>query len=109
MRTFKVMPGRSDVIRNHAERAVLELFNARMAAVSLSGYIFFGSSVSISDKVQPLAANQTASPPAWCQAGLQLQSVALEHGRTVSRQERSGRHGQPCPAVSGQPTKLPSA
>ena len=55
MRTFKVMPGRSDVIRSHAERAVLELFNTRMAAVSLSGYIFFGSSVSISDRVRPSA------------------------------------------------------
>ena len=55
------MPGRSDVIRNHAERAVLELLNARMAAVSLSGYIFFGSSVSISDKVQPPASYPQAS------------------------------------------------
>ena len=46
------MPGRSDVVRSQAEGAVLELFNTRMAAVSLGGYIFFGSSVSISEKVR---------------------------------------------------------
>ena len=51
MRTFKVMPGRSDVVRSHAEGAVLELFSTRMSAVSLTGYLFFGSSVSVSDRV----------------------------------------------------------
>ena len=48
---FTVVPSRSGVIRTLSERAVLELFNQRMAAVSLSGYIFFGSSVSISAQV----------------------------------------------------------
>lgn len=51
VRTFKVVPGRSDVVRSQAEGSVLELFNTRMAAVSLTGFIFFGSSVSISERV----------------------------------------------------------
>ena len=71
MRTFKVMPGRSDVIRSHAERAVLELFNTRMAAVSLSGYIFFGSSVSISDRVRLAPASSLIS---------HLGSSEIQHG-----------------------------
>ncbi|KAK9811232.1 hypothetical protein WJX72_000395 [[Myrmecia] bisecta] len=52
---FTVVPSRSGVVRPYAERAVLEVFNSRMASVSLSGYIFFGSSVSISNKVQSVA------------------------------------------------------
>ena len=71
VRTFKVMPGRSDVVRSQAEGAVLELFNTRMAAVSLAGYIFFGSSVSISERVRAAlrwarmrCAATCASPPA---------------------------------------------
>lgn len=48
---FTVVPSRSGVVRPFSERSVLEVFMARMAALSLSGYIFFGSSVSISEKV----------------------------------------------------------
>ena len=51
MKAFTVVPSRSGVLRPPAEREVLNLFGARMAAVSLSGYIFFGSSLSISDQV----------------------------------------------------------
>ena len=48
---FTVVPSRSGVVRSLSERAVLEVFMSRMAAVSLSGFIFFGSSVSISEQV----------------------------------------------------------
>lgn len=51
MTAFTVVPSRSGAVRTFEQRAVLEQFNARCVAVSLSGYIFFGSSVSISDKV----------------------------------------------------------
>ena len=51
MKAFTVVPSRSGVLRPEAEREVLNLFGARMAAVSLSGYIFFGSSLTISDQV----------------------------------------------------------
>ena len=51
MRAFTVVPSRSGVLRPPAEREVLNLFGARMAAVTLSGFIFFGSSLSISDQV----------------------------------------------------------
>ena len=45
------MPSRSGAVRTFEQRTVLEQFNPRCVAVSLSGYIFFGSSVKISDKV----------------------------------------------------------
>ena len=52
MKAFTVVPSRSGVLRPQVECDVLNLFGARMAAVSLSGYIFFGSSLSISDQVK---------------------------------------------------------
>ena len=51
VRAFTVVPTRSGVLRDLREREILDLLSARLAAVSLSGYIFFGSSVSISDQV----------------------------------------------------------
>ena len=53
VKAFTVVPSRSGVLRPPAELEVLNLFGARMAAVSLSGFIFFGSSLSISDQVTP--------------------------------------------------------
>lgn len=46
-----MVPSRSGVVRPFSERSVLEIFMAKSAALNLSGYIFFGSSVSISEKV----------------------------------------------------------
>lgn len=51
MTAFTVVPSRSGAVRTFEQRTVLEQFNPRCVAVSLSGYIFFGSSVKISDKV----------------------------------------------------------
>ena len=52
VRASAVIPARSAVLRGPTERAVLDLMTARLAAVSLSGYIFFGSSVKISDQAR---------------------------------------------------------
>lgn len=38
-------------MRTFQQRTVLEIFGGRIVAVSLSGYIFFGSSVKIGDNV----------------------------------------------------------
>ena len=55
VKAFTVVPTRSGVLRAVSEREVLDLFNARLAAISLSGFIFFGSSVNISDQVRACA------------------------------------------------------
>ena len=52
VKAFTVVPTRSGVLRAVSEREVLDLFNARLAAISLSGFIFFGSSVNISDQAR---------------------------------------------------------
>ena len=57
---FTVVPSRSGAVRTFEQRAVLEQFNPRCVAVSLSGYIFFGSSVSISEKVMEVCGKQPA-------------------------------------------------
>jgi SulP family sulfate permease len=60
VRAFTVVPTRSGVLRDLREREILDLFSARLAAVSLSGYIFFGSSVSISDQARTACINAYA-------------------------------------------------
>ena len=52
MKASAIVPARSAVLRGPVERAVLDLLTARLAAVSLAGYIFFGSSVNISDQAR---------------------------------------------------------
>lgn len=53
VQAFTVVPSRSGVVRSLSERSVLEVFMSRMAALTLSGYIFFGSSVTISRQASP--------------------------------------------------------
>lgn len=52
---FTLVPSRSSTMRPFEQRAVLELFSQRMAAVALSGYIFFGSAVTISKRVMDVS------------------------------------------------------
>eukprot|EP00884_Botryococcus_braunii_P016374 jgi/Botrbrau1/341/Bobra.0022s0295.1 len=52
---FTLVPSRSSTMRPFQQRAVLELFSQRMAAVALSGYIFFGSAITISKRVLEVA------------------------------------------------------
>ena len=72
VKAFAVVPSRSGVLRPPAEREVLNLFGARMAAVALSGYIFFGSSLSISDQVAPHPSFHTPTQPSSSTSGSQV-------------------------------------
>lgn len=47
----KVLPTRSAAVRSYAESHLLESLSGRLATVALSGFMFFGSSVLMSDKV----------------------------------------------------------
>lgn len=51
MTSFSVLPSRSAAVRSYQERQLLDALGARLAAVGLSGYMFFGSGVLLSDKV----------------------------------------------------------
>jgi hypothetical protein len=48
---LRVLPTRSAAVRSYAESHLLEALAGRLATVALSGFIFFGSSVLVSDKV----------------------------------------------------------
>jgi hypothetical protein len=50
----KVLPTRSAAVRSYAESHLLEALAGRLATVALSGFMFFGSSVLMSDKVSTL-------------------------------------------------------
>lgn len=63
MKASAIVPARSAVLRGPVERAVLDLLTARLAAVSLAGYIFFGSSVNISDQARSCALMLYAERP----------------------------------------------
>eukprot|EP00877_Chromochloris_zofingiensis_P013889 jgi/Chrzof1/8754/Cz03g23090.t1 len=63
---FTVVSSRSSAVRTYKERKLLDACSNRMVAVALSGYIFFGSSVSISAKVLRIAealSAQRFTPP----------------------------------------------
>ena len=47
----KVLPTRSAAVRSYADSHLLEGLAGRLSTVALSGFIFFGSSVLMSDKV----------------------------------------------------------
>lgn len=48
---FSVVQSRSGCVRTFSERAILEAFSGNAIAVALSGYLFFGSAINVSQKV----------------------------------------------------------
>jgi hypothetical protein len=51
MAAFRVLPSRSAAVRSYTESHVLEALNGHIATVAASGFLFFGSSVLMSNKV----------------------------------------------------------
>lgn len=51
MAAFTVLPSRSAAVRSYTESHVLEALNGHLATVAASGFMFFGSSVLMSNKV----------------------------------------------------------
>jgi hypothetical protein len=56
MAAFKVLPSRSAAVRSYTESHVLEALSGHIATVAASGFLFFGSSVLMSNKVGTAAA-----------------------------------------------------
>ena len=109
VKAFTVVPSRSAVLRPPAEREVLNLFGARMAAVSLSGFIFFGSSLSISDQVsladfhtQYTGVYKALSPQSDIQQAVELMSAS--HALRALRHSEVGRIPSISSAASGNAT-----
>ncbi|KAF6261741.1 hypothetical protein COO60DRAFT_1699671 [Scenedesmus sp. NREL 46B-D3] len=64
MAAFKVLPSRSAAVRSYTESHVLEALNGHIATVAASGFLFFGSSVLMSNKVIQLAEDMVAAAAA---------------------------------------------
>lgn len=60
---FNVVPSRSGTVRTFDQRTVLDMFGGRITAVSLSGYLFFGSSVNVVERVIAIAKCTLDSQP----------------------------------------------
>jgi SulP family sulfate permease len=63
VKAFTVVPSRSGAVRSFKQRMVLEVFDGRVAAVSLSGMVFFGSATTMADQVLNVAAVLLESQP----------------------------------------------
>ena len=62
-KAISVVPSRSGSVRPFHERIVLELFNARIAAVMLRGFLYFGSAAALTDHTVELAENILLKQP----------------------------------------------
>ncbi|KAI7843279.1 hypothetical protein COHA_003111 [Chlorella ohadii] len=61
---FTVVPSRSGAaVRTFDQRTVLNLFADRITAVSLTGYVFFGSSLNVMETVMAIARSTLSSQP----------------------------------------------
>jgi sulfate permease, SulP family len=56
VKAFTVVPSRSGAVRSFKQRMVLEAFDGRVAAVALTGMVFFGSATTMADQVLKVAA-----------------------------------------------------
>ncbi len=63
VKAFTVVPSRSGAVRSFKQRMVLEAFDGRVAAVALSGMVFFGSATTMADQVLNVAAVLLESQP----------------------------------------------
>ena len=59
---FSVVQSRSGCLRTFSQRATLDLFSGRAIAVALSGYMFFGSAINVSQSAGGRLVGRTARP-----------------------------------------------
>lgn len=69
VKAFTVVPSRSGAVRSFTQRMVLEAFDGRVAAVALTGFVFFGSATTMADQVLNVAAVLLESQPHGIAAG----------------------------------------
>ncbi|KAL4431193.1 hypothetical protein ABPG75_006449 [Micractinium tetrahymenae] len=113
---FTVVPSRSGAVRTFDQRTVLDMFSGRIVAVSLSGYLFFGSSVDVVSKVVSIAASTLESqahlePAAAAAAVAEAQADAQQQGGSAQQQGQQGRQGGQQQQARRRPrlASLPSA
>ncbi|KAI8470530.1 MAG: hypothetical protein J3K34DRAFT_255209 [Monoraphidium minutum] len=90
---FTVVPSRSAAVRTLKERTALGAFQGRSVAVGLGGYLFFGSSVLLGERVTKLAQDMVAqggAPPRAAKAS----GAAPPSGGGAGVAEADGAHNE---------------
>ncbi|KAL4452289.1 hypothetical protein ABPG75_007951 [Micractinium tetrahymenae] len=86
MTASTVVPSRSGAVRTFDQRTVLDMFLGRISAVSLTGYIFFGSSLNIMETVLRIARSTLDSQP-----HVDAATVAGAHAAGRAQQQQPGQ------------------
>lgn len=55
---MKLIPSRSGSMRTWDQRIILDVFSTNTITVALSGYLFFGSAIAVSDKLVAVRTTQ---------------------------------------------------
>lgn len=94
MTAFTVVPSRSGAVRTFDQRTVLDMFSGRITAVSLSGYLFFGSSVSVVEKVVSIASSTLDTQPHTDPAAAAVAAVAAVESQALAGRPLPGQQQQ---------------
>ena len=81
---FSLLPSRSGVMRPYDQRIVLDVLTKHMVVISVSGFLFFGSSLAVSDKV--LSVRAAPSAPAVPLLAVSTGGTAAVRPVSASRQ-----------------------
>eukprot|EP00878_Enallax_costatus_P013193 GHUV01013790.1.p1 GENE.GHUV01013790.1~~GHUV01013790.1.p1 ORF type:complete len:1035 (+),score=287.38 GHUV01013790.1:628-3732(+) len=109
---FTVLPSRSAAVRSYQESHILEALSGRLATVALKGFMFFGSSVALSDKViklaEALVEGQGQHIAAVQQQGLENGSSSAADGAAAGAGGGGGLSKEHARAavVAGGPTRV---
>lgn len=89
VKAFTVVPSRSNAVRTFQQRLVLEAFGGRIAAVALSGMIFFGSATKCVDQILSVASTLLEPQPHVDNASGNLNDFRLA-GDLLREEEANG-------------------
>eukprot|EP00892_Ulva_mutabilis_P011320 jgi/Ulvmu1/8560/UM045_0002.1 len=107
VRALTAVASISSCVRPYQQRAVLELFRSHIQAMALSGYVFFGSSVLLGDRVRDLA---VAVAETGDDANARLDATLLKFPDMNSPGRGSpDRNSHTKPAADGGPEEVPAS
>lgn len=108
---FSVLPSRSAAVRSYQESHILEVLSGRVATVGLKGFMFFGSSVALSNKVIKLA-EALIEGQGQHLAAVQSQGLDMEGSSGAAGNANgtagvvSKEHARAAVAATGGPTRI---
>jgi SulP family sulfate permease len=109
VKAFTVVPSRSNAVRTFQQRLVLEAFGGRIAAVALSGMIFFGSATKCVDQILSVASTLLEPQPHVDNVGGNLNDFRLARDSNLGEEANGGEEALtstlPRPALRTVPSE----